>query len=124
WQDAGHQVAGRPGAGLAGAGLAGSRPGRGSPGPDALYDRIEQLAGTPVPASALETLVLPGRLPGYQPGLLDELTAAGEIVWTGAGALPGGGGWVVLGPAASAPLLFPEPAEITMTRVHEAIIEA
>ena len=124
WQDAGHQVAGRPGAGLAGAGLAGSRPGRGSPGPDAVYDVIEQLAGTPVPASALETLVLPGRLPGYQPGLLDELTAAGEIVWTGAGALPGGDGWVVLGPAASAPLLFPEPAEITMTPVHEAIIDA
>jgi ATP-dependent Lhr-like helicase len=119
WQDAGHQGGGGQRV------LAGARAGRGrSPGPDAVYDVIEQLAGTPVPASALETLVLPGRLPGYVPALLDELTAAGEIAWTGAGALPGGDGWIVLGPAASAPLLFPEPGEVTMTPVHEAILDA
>ena len=43
--------------------------------------------------------MLPGRVPGYSPALLDELTAAGEVVWAGAGALPGGDGWIVLAPA-------------------------
>jgi len=93
-------------------------------GPDAVYDVIEQLAGAAVPASALETLVLPGRVPGYSAALLDELTAAGEIVWTGAGGLPGGDGWLVLAPADAAPLLFPEPAEITMTPVHDGVLDA
>ena len=93
-------------------------------GPDAVYDAVEQLAGAAVPASALETLVLPGRVPGYSPALLDELTAAGEVVWSGAGGLPGGDGWVVLAPADAAPLLFGEPGEITMTPVHEALLTA
>ena len=57
-------------------------------GPGAVLDAIDQLAGAPIPASALETLVLPGRVPGYSPAMLDELTTAGEVVWTGAGALP------------------------------------
>jgi ATP-dependent helicase Lhr and Lhr-like helicase len=91
--------------------------------PESVYDVVDQLAGSAVPASALETLVLPGRIPGYSPALLDELTAAGEVVWVGAGALPGSDGWVILTPAVSAPLLLPEPAEITMTPVHEAVLE-
>jgi ATP-dependent Lhr-like helicase len=91
---------------------------------DAVYEVIDQLAGAAIPASALETLVLPGRVPGYSPALLDELTAAGEVIWSGAGALPGGDGWIVLVPAAAAPLLLPEPAEITMTAVHEAVLAA
>jgi ATP-dependent helicase Lhr and Lhr-like helicase len=94
------------------------------PGPDAVYDVVDQLAGAAIPASALETLVLPGRVPGYSPGLLDELTAAGEIVWAGAGGLPGGDGWVVLAPAEAAPLLLPDPGEITMTPLHEAVLAA
>jgi ATP-dependent Lhr-like helicase len=93
-------------------------------GPDAVYDVVEQLAGTAVPASALETLVLPGRLPGYSPALLDELTAAGEVVWSGSGGLPAGDGWIVLAPAGTAPLLLPEPGEITVTPVHEAVLAA
>jgi ATP-dependent helicase Lhr and Lhr-like helicase len=91
---------------------------------DAVYEAIDQLAGAAIPASALETLVLPGRVPGYSAALLDELTAAGEVVWSGAGALPGGDGWIVLAPAGAAPLLLPEPAEITMTAVHEAVLAA
>ncbi len=102
---------------------AGPRPARRA-GPDAVYDVIEQLAGTAIPASALETLVLPGRVPGYSPALLDELTAAGEIVWSGAGGLPGGDGWLVLAHADAAPLLFPEPAEITMTPLHDGVLAA
>ena len=91
-------------------------------GPDAVYDAVEQLAGAPVPASALETLVLPGRVPGYAGAVLDELTAANEIVWAGAGGLPGGDGWLVLAPAHTAPLLLPAPSEITMTPLHEAVL--
>ena len=93
-------------------------------GPGAVLDAIDQLAGALVPASALETLVLPGRVPGYSPAMLDELTTAGEVVWTGAGGLPGGDGWLVLAPAESAPLLFPAPSEITMTPLHEAVLTA
>jgi ATP-dependent helicase Lhr and Lhr-like helicase len=91
---------------------------------DAVYEVVAQLAGAAVPASALETLVLPGRLPGYSPALLDELTAAGEVVWAGAGGLPGGDGWIILAPAGIAPLLLADPGEITMTPVHEAVLQA
>ena len=35
----------------------------------------------------LERDVLPARVDGYRPGMLDELCAAGELVWIGAGAL-------------------------------------
>jgi len=90
----------------------------------ALLEVLERLGGAPVPASALETLVLPGRLPGYSPALLDELTSAGEVVWSGAGALPGGDGWLVLAPADGAPLLLPEPGEVSMTPLHSAVLEA
>jgi len=91
---------------------------------DAVYEAVEQLAGVAVPASALETLVLPGRVPGYAAALLDELTSAGDIVWSGAGGLPGGDGWVVLAPAETASVLLPEPGEITMTPVHDALLAA
>jgi ATP-dependent Lhr-like helicase len=104
------------------AGLSGSERRRADAG--AVLEVIERLAGTPLPASALETLVLPGRVPGYSPALLDELTSAGEIVWSGAGALPGGDGWLVLAPADGAPLLLPEPAEVSMTPLHLAVLEA
>ena len=89
----------------------------------AVLEVVERLAGAPVPASALETLVLPGRIPGYSPALLDELTSAGEVVWSGAGALPGGDGWLVLAPADGAPLMLPEPGEVSMTPLHEAVLE-
>jgi ATP-dependent helicase Lhr and Lhr-like helicase len=117
WQNAGQPGEG-PRRGGAGRAARGWRPASA----DAVFDVIDQLAGAPLPASALETLVLPGRVPGYQPAVLDELTAAGEIVWSGAGGLPGGDGWVVLAPAQAVPLLLPPPAEITMTPVHDAIL--
>ena len=98
-------------------------PGRRRADAGAVLEVVERLAGAPVPASALETLVLPGRVPGYSPALLDELTSAGEVVWSGAGALPGGDGWLVLAPADSAALMLPEPGEGTMTPLHEAVLD-
>ncbi|WP_157247784.1 ATP-dependent helicase [Nonomuraea typhae] len=90
---------------------------------DALVGALDQLQGAVVPASALETLVLPARVPGYHPALLDELTAAGEVLWAGHGSLPGGDGWVGLYFADTAPLLLPDPAEITLTPLHEQILD-
>jgi ATP-dependent Lhr-like helicase len=75
-----------------------------------------------MPGTAVESLILPARVSGYAPAMLDELTAAGDVVWAGAGALPGGDGWLVLAPAESAALLLPPPGEITLTEVHEAVL--
>ena len=83
--------------------------GAGLRGTDGVLDAIEQLAGYPLPVSAWETLVLPARVPGYHPGLLDELTAAGELVWQGHARLPGGDGWVSLHLADDAPLTLADP---------------
>jgi len=52
-------------------------------GSDALLDVIEQLQGAPLPASILETDILLARLDGYDPGDLDVVMAAGEVVWIG-----------------------------------------
>ncbi|MEQ1869204.1 MAG: DEAD/DEAH box helicase, partial [Vicinamibacterales bacterium] len=52
-------------------------------GADALLDAIEQLQGAPLPASLLETEILPARIEQYDPTDLDTLIAAGEVVWAG-----------------------------------------
>jgi len=61
--------------------------GRGRRGTDALIAAIEQLQGVAIPVSVLERDILPARVDGYRPAMLDELCAAGDLVWTGAGAL-------------------------------------
>lgn len=80
-------------------------------GVDGVLSVIEQFAGVPIPASAWESLVLPSRVRDYAPALLDELTAAGEVVWAGHGALPGRDGWVSLNPSDLAPFTLPIPEE-------------
>jgi ATP-dependent Lhr-like helicase len=52
-------------------------------GLDALLSAIEQLEGAPLPASTLESEILPARVEGYRPADLDVVCAAGEVVWTG-----------------------------------------
>ncbi len=52
-------------------------------GLDALLDVIENLQGAPIPASLLETEILPARIAGYKPADLDTLVAAGEVTWIG-----------------------------------------
>ncbi|MFF2727268.1 DEAD/DEAH box helicase [Streptomyces sp. NPDC058008] len=91
-------------------------------GIDGLARAIEQLQGAPVPASALEKLVLPSRVMGYTPAMLDELTTTGEVVWAGAGALPGKDGWLSLYLADSAPLLLPPPHPLEETALHESVL--
>lgn len=68
-------------------------------GVDGVLAAIEQLAGVPLPASAWESLILPARVRDYAPTMLDELTATGEVVWSGHGSLPGRDGWIALHPA-------------------------
>jgi len=50
---------------------------------DALLDAIENLQGAPLPASLLETSILPARIADYTPAGLDTLVAAGEVTWAG-----------------------------------------
>ena len=61
-----------------------------------LAEVIAQLEGVPLPASVLERDVLPARVRGYSPRLLDELGAAGEVVWLGTGSLGRDDGRVAL----------------------------
>jgi ATP-dependent Lhr-like helicase len=91
---------------------------------DSLYQVIEQLQGAAVPASALERQVLPARLPDYSPGLLDQLCAAGEVVWAGAGPLGSDDGWVSLYLADQAPLLLPEPIPAELSPLAMTVQDA
>ncbi len=65
-------------------------------GPDVLLDAIAQLQGVPIPASILETDVLPARVDGYSPADLDALLSSGEVVWFGAEPLGSSDGRLVL----------------------------
>jgi ATP-dependent Lhr-like helicase len=99
---------------------------RSAPTVDDVLSVVEQLAGAPLPASALESLILPARLPGYSPALLDELTASGEVTWTGCGSLSGGDGWIALAPTDVADLLLPDlvPEAAPDSSLHTAVVEA
>jgi ATP-dependent Lhr-like helicase len=59
---------------------------RRAPPTDALLAVIDKLQGAPLLASALETSILPARLPGYMPSDLDALCARGDVTWMGLGA--------------------------------------
>jgi ATP-dependent Lhr-like helicase len=52
-------------------------------GLDPLLDVVESLEAAPLPASLIESEILPARIEEYVPGDLDTLLAAGEIVWCG-----------------------------------------
>jgi ATP-dependent Lhr-like helicase len=70
--------------------------GEGRRGPAALLDAIAVLQGTAVPASTLESEVLPARVGGYRSLDLDELCAAGEVVWIGVGGIGAHDGRITL----------------------------
>ena len=77
-------------------------------GIDGVLQVVEELAGVPIPASAWESLILPSRVAGYTPAMLDELTAAGEVVWSGHGQIAGRDGWIALHPGDAVPLTLDE----------------
>ncbi|RAN76061.1 DEAD/DEAH box helicase [Bacillus sp. SRB_336] len=84
-------------------------------GLDGLLTVVDQLAGVPIPASAWEPLVLSQRVADYRPAMLDELTATGEVLLSGTGALGGSDGWLSLHLAESAELTLNPPAEFAET---------
>lgn len=104
------------------AGLGATRPGL--QGIDGVLQAIEQLQGVALPASAWETLVLPSRVRDYSPAWLDELCASGEVVWAGAGSLPGSDGWVSLHLAGAAPLSLAEPDGLELTARQQRTLDA
>ncbi|MCW2737677.1 ATP-dependent helicase, partial [Nocardioides sp.] len=93
-------------------------------GVDGVVAAIDQLAGCPVPASSLEPLVLAARVRDYEPSMLDELTASGEVIWTGHAPLPGSDGWVSLHLADQAHLTLPEVEPDEPTGVQRAVLDA
>ena len=76
-------------------------------GADGLLDAIEQLQGAPLPASLLESEILPARVDGYDPADLDAIAAAGEVVWVGVESLGERDGRVALYLADHLPRLLP-----------------
>jgi ATP-dependent Lhr-like helicase len=91
-----------------------------------LAEVVDQLAGLPIPASVLERDVLPARIPGYQPRLLDELGAMGEVAWVGRGSLGRDDGRIALvrpGREALRPIGPVDGADRPAGPRHEAIRE-
>ena len=98
--------------------------GGGLRGREGLLRAVEQLTGAVVPASALESLVLPARVADYRPALLDEVMSAGEVVWRGHGSLPGDDGWVSLHLADAAHLTLTPPEVVELTDDEQAVLDA
>ena len=93
-------------------------------GVDGVAQVIDQLAGVALPASAWETLVLPARVRDYSPVMLDELTATGEVIWSGAGSLSGNDGWISLHLADSAGVTLAEPTGDDTTELQRSILSS
>jgi ATP-dependent helicase Lhr and Lhr-like helicase len=104
-------------------------PRRAPRGVDGLLQVVDQLAGYAAPASAWESLILPSRVADYEPALLDEVTASGEVTWVGHASLPGTDGWVSFHLGDQAPLTLPLP-ELdpetggTLGELHHTILDA
>lgn len=98
--------------------------GGGLRGREGLLRAVEQLTGAVLPASALESLVLPARVADYRPALLDEVMSAGDVVWRGHGSLPGDDGWVSLHLADAAQLTLTPPEVVDLTDDERTVLDA
>ncbi|HEY6958574.1 MAG TPA: crosslink repair DNA glycosylase YcaQ family protein, partial [Candidatus Limnocylindria bacterium] len=93
-------------------------------GEAALLDAVAQLEGAYVPASDLETRILPARVASYDEGDLDDLLASGAVVWVGGGALGPRDGRVALYLSEHASLIasaVKTPEGSTHARIREAL---
>ena len=94
-------------------------------GMDALLDTVENLQGAPLPASLIESAILPARIANYQPGDLDTLIAAGEISWAGVEPLGERDGRVALYLSDKMPLLaVPRPSNTILSEREEQLLAA
>ncbi|MGX5697916.1 Lhr family ATP-dependent helicase, partial [Agromyces soli] len=91
-------------------------------GVDGVLAAIEQLEGARIPASAWESLVLPARVVDYSPTMLDELMAAGEVLWAGSGSLAGDDGWLTLHLRDTAPSTLPAPVDLDLTPLQRELL--
>ncbi len=90
---------------------------------DALLDAIESLQGAPIPASLLESSILPARIAGYDPAGLDTLIAAGEVAWAGVEPLGERDGRIALFLADKLPLLAQQrPLAQPLTEREEKLL--
>jgi ATP-dependent helicase Lhr and Lhr-like helicase len=90
---------------------------------DALLDAIESLQGAPIPASLLETSILPARVAGYDSAGLDTLIAAGEITWAGIDPIGERDGRIALFLADKLPLLAQQrPITEPLTEREEKLL--
>ncbi|MDR1428152.1 MAG: DEAD/DEAH box helicase, partial [Bifidobacteriaceae bacterium] len=96
-------------------------------GSDGVLQAISQLAGAAVPASAIESLILPSRVRDYAPAMLDELITSGEVAWVGAGRAGGartadGSIRFIVSGTDDALLVEPGPIEHDLDQaIHEAL---
>jgi len=92
---------------------------------DGLLDAIESLQGAPLPASLLETAILPARIAEYAPAGLDTLIAAGEVAWAGVEPIGERDGRIALFLAEKLPLLAQaRPLSETLTEREEKLLAA
>jgi ATP-dependent Lhr-like helicase len=90
---------------------------------DALLDAVENLQGAPLPASLLESSILPTRVSGYDPTGLDTLIAAGEVAWAGVEPMGERDGRIALYLADKLPLLAQtRPITEPLTEREEKLI--
>ncbi|MEZ4225057.1 MAG: DEAD/DEAH box helicase [Polyangiaceae bacterium] len=79
---------------------------------DALHAAIDRLQGAPLPASELETRILPARVANFSPADLDIAFARGELVWRGLESVGPRDGRVALYPKEHYELLAPRPTPV------------
>ncbi len=75
-----------------------------------------------MPASALEKLILPSRVLGYTPAMLDELTTTGEVVWAGAGSTARQGRLGLPLPRRQRTAASAAPAPLELSALHESVL--
>lgn len=93
-------------------------------GLDDLLAAIEQLQGAAIPWTDLERAVLPSRVRDFQPGMLDQLCASGELIWRGVEALGGYEGRIALYlPEHFGLLAGPPRSELASGTLHQQIRE-
>ncbi len=89
-----------------------------------LDDALAQLEGVPLPFSDLERMILPARVRDFDPRMLDERGALGQLVWVGCGALGERDGRVALYRRERASLLI-EAADVPaeLGALHRAMLD-
>ena len=82
-------------------------------GVDALLGAVERLAGYRLPASMVESVILPSRVVDYTPAMLDHVLSTGEVTWMGQGRASSHDGWVSLWPGDVGHLLEVHPHDLS-----------